>query len=114
MHLSNIGVLADIFWNEITHHTKNVKLTSFVVMPNHIHGIIELTENTVSDNKIMHRIHVQSSGIVDVVGLIGTIGIGGTDDINNINIPNNNFRKINHKQLVNNDFKTLEKIQFHP
>jgi REP element-mobilizing transposase RayT len=42
MILSNVGVLADVFWHEIKNHAKNVELDAFVVMPNHIHGIIEL------------------------------------------------------------------------
>lgn len=43
MNLSNCGVLADIFWHEIKNHAKNVELGAFVVMPNHIHGILILT-----------------------------------------------------------------------
>jgi putative transposase len=42
MQLSNVGVLADVFWHEIPHHAKNVELGAFVVMPNHIHGILIL------------------------------------------------------------------------
>ena len=42
MILSNIGVLADVFWHEIKNHSKNVELHQFVVMPNHIHGILEI------------------------------------------------------------------------
>jgi REP element-mobilizing transposase RayT len=42
MILSHIGVIADVFWHEIKSHTKNVELHEFVVMPNHIHGIIEI------------------------------------------------------------------------
>lgn len=49
MALSNIGVLAYVFWNEIKNHAKNVELGEFVVMPNHIHGIIILKNNM--DNK---------------------------------------------------------------
>jgi REP element-mobilizing transposase RayT len=40
MILSNIGVIADILWHEIKNHTNNIKLDEFVVMPNHIHGIL--------------------------------------------------------------------------
>ncbi len=40
MHLSNAGVLADVLWWEIVHHTKYVELDAFTVMPNHIHGIV--------------------------------------------------------------------------
>lgn len=50
MHLSPCGILADVFWHEIPHHAKNVELGSFVVMPNHIHGIIILYEQQTNDN----------------------------------------------------------------
>jgi REP element-mobilizing transposase RayT len=42
MQLSGLGILADIFWYEIKNHAKNVELGAFVVMPNHIHGILIL------------------------------------------------------------------------
>ena len=42
MKLSPIGVIADILWHEIKNHAKNVRLGEFVVMPNHIHGILIL------------------------------------------------------------------------
>lgn len=45
MKLSNIGVLADTFWFEIKQHSKNIELHQFVVMPNHIHGILEIVDN---------------------------------------------------------------------
>jgi REP element-mobilizing transposase RayT len=41
--LSAIGAIADVLWHEIKNHAKNVELHEFVVMPNHIHGIIEIT-----------------------------------------------------------------------
>lgn len=46
MILSPVGVLADIFWHEIPKHAKGVTLDAFVVMPNHIHGIIILENET--------------------------------------------------------------------
>jgi REP element-mobilizing transposase RayT len=42
MILSNCGILADVFWHEIPNHAKNVELGAFVVMPNHLHGILIL------------------------------------------------------------------------
>ena len=42
MQLSTIGILADVMWHEIKNHAKNVELGAFVVMPNHIHGILIL------------------------------------------------------------------------
>src|SRR5690606_19768358 len=42
MRLSQAGVLADVLWHQIPHHAQNVELGAFVVMPNHIHGILIL------------------------------------------------------------------------
>jgi len=40
MHLSEIGLLANKYWYEIPQHFKFIELDAFVVMPNHIHGIL--------------------------------------------------------------------------
>jgi REP element-mobilizing transposase RayT len=48
MILSNIGVIADILWHEIKNHTNNIKLDEFVVMPNHIHGILIIDSDSVT------------------------------------------------------------------
>ena len=47
MQLSAAGKIAENFWHEIINHTQNVKLGEFIVMPNHIHGIITIDNNIV-------------------------------------------------------------------
>lgn len=42
MELSDTGKLANKFWYEITNHFQQVELGEFVVMPNHVHGILIL------------------------------------------------------------------------
>jgi REP element-mobilizing transposase RayT len=42
MEFSPTGVIADILWHEIPHHASGVELGNFIVMPNHIHGILIL------------------------------------------------------------------------
>ncbi len=42
MIFSEIGEMASGFWKEIPEHFNHVKLDEFVVMPNHIHGILIL------------------------------------------------------------------------
>lgn len=51
MYLSNIGILADVFWHEIINHSENVELGAFVVMPNHVHGILVLNGNNVERSR---------------------------------------------------------------
>ncbi|KAF2514081.1 transposase [Flavobacterium zhairuonense] len=48
MILSEVGIIADILWHQIPIHHKNVELGDFVVMPNHIHGILIIDKK--SDN----------------------------------------------------------------
>jgi REP element-mobilizing transposase RayT len=40
MELSPIGIIADIFWYEIRKYADFIKSGEFIVMPNHIHGIL--------------------------------------------------------------------------
>jgi putative transposase len=40
MILNEIGEFANKFWHEIPKHFEYVKLGNFIVMPNHVHGII--------------------------------------------------------------------------
>ena len=38
--LSDIGIMAHRYWLEIPKHFANVSLDTFVIMPDHMHGII--------------------------------------------------------------------------
>lgn len=40
--LSEIGTMARLFWEEIPRHFQNVVLDSWIIMPNHIHGILSI------------------------------------------------------------------------
>jgi len=59
MKLSEVGILADVFWYEIKNHEKNVNLGEFVVMPNHIHGILVLTTDY-REPPIVETLHATS------------------------------------------------------
>ncbi len=42
MQVSPVGTIAHVLWFEIKNHAKNIELGEFVVMPNHVHGILIL------------------------------------------------------------------------
>jgi putative transposase len=44
MHLNETGIIADKFWAEIPEHFTNSSLDQFVIMPNHVHGIIVIND----------------------------------------------------------------------
>ena len=47
MHLNAFGRIVRDVWNAIPAHFSNVRMDAFVVMPNHVHGIIVIVDDTV-------------------------------------------------------------------
>ena len=50
MQLSPIGRIAEEHWRLIPAHFPHVELGAYVVMPNHVHGIIVINENGMATN----------------------------------------------------------------
>ena len=58
MLLSEIGSIASQFWMEIPNHFAHTRVDEFVVMPNHLHGIIILDYSHVGSR---HGVTLQST-----------------------------------------------------
>lgn len=60
MVLNDYGRVADEFWRAIPEHFHNVELGAFVIMPNHIHGIIVITDvaNVGATQRVPERVCV--------------------------------------------------------
>jgi putative transposase len=80
MHSNQWGKAALLCWEGIPQHFPNVQLDEFVVMPNHVHGILFITEqqakdesSTVSDvgerhaSPLRKSYRVQSGSIIAIV-----------------------------------------------
>ncbi|MCF6360458.1 MAG: argininosuccinate lyase [Cyclobacteriaceae bacterium] len=52
MQLSTIGEIANVFWLEIPQHFPFVKLGEFIIMPDHIHGVITIDKPYAENDKI--------------------------------------------------------------
>jgi REP element-mobilizing transposase RayT len=67
MQLSEIGKMAEKYWYEIPAHFPFAKLDAFVVMPNHIHGIIIIDKPDYGrvDKRIDERVDGRVNGCVD-------------------------------------------------
>ncbi|MBK9719488.1 MAG: transposase [Saprospiraceae bacterium] len=51
MQLNDIGKIAEQYWGEISNHFSYIQLGNFVVMPNHVHGILIIDKpNSVDGN----------------------------------------------------------------
>lgn len=117
MHLSRTGVIADILWREIPNRNKNVKLGEFVVMPDHIHGIIDVM--AVDDNALNDGVGDGHVGDGDVARLVSGRDVAcnvSTENQKNRNVTTNNetTRNIpmNHQNPRNAPIKnhTMSKI----
>lgn len=51
MNLSEIGELAQTFWEKIPTHFPFVALGNFVIMPNHMHGILIINNESLENNE---------------------------------------------------------------
>ncbi|MBV6517536.1 MAG: hypothetical protein HCAMLNBO_00090 [Candidatus Brocadia fulgida] len=49
MQLNRYGNIIQTCWNKLPHNFLSVKLDTFVVMPNHLHGIVIITERDYND-----------------------------------------------------------------
>lgn len=50
VELSPIGQIVEEEWNNTSRIRENVKLHDFVIMPNHLHGIVEITHKKANPN----------------------------------------------------------------
>ncbi len=53
MFLNEYGKVAEKFWLEIPFHYPSVSLDEFVIMPNHLHGILVIKKNTVGAQNLV-------------------------------------------------------------
>ena len=78
--LSELGKYAEKCWHEITKHFKFVNLEEYIIMPNHVHGIIEIaytmeTQNIASlqsiicsiPNRVSEKFGPQSGNLASII-----------------------------------------------
>ena len=91
MVLNDSGNIANVCWLEIPQHFPNVILHKYVIMPNHVHGIVELVgaKNIPPDNNV-------------------TQNIMGVDIVKNFPTENTNGNRLpNDNEPKNDDSKNL-------
>ena len=64
MNLSAIGTIAQNLWFDLPNHFDNIQLDAFVVMPNHLHGIVtivnDISEDDPVNNLVVGTLHATS------------------------------------------------------
>jgi putative transposase len=73
MNLSDAGKIACQCWSDIPMHFPNVLLDAFIIMPNHVHGIIFITEqNMAINNETMKNGSTQNGGTQNGMAVVET------------------------------------------
>ena len=70
--LSPIGELANKFWLAISEHFPFVKLAEFVIMPNHVHGIIIIEKDDNAEQKLNSKGRFQNQGKHTISSIVGS------------------------------------------
>ncbi|MGD8781769.1 MAG: hypothetical protein PVH88_22740 [Ignavibacteria bacterium] len=100
MFLNELGKITEKCWNEIPNHYPNVELDYYVIMPNHVHGIVII--KTVGNEDIRSSQNPNNENI-------GNENIRSPQTPNNKNIGNENIRSPqtpNNKNIGNEDIRT--------
>ncbi len=59
MHLSDVGNIVNVCWQGIPKHFRNVKLDTWIIMPNHVHGTIMIDEIVGTDYNLSLQLKPQ-------------------------------------------------------
>ena len=119
MNLSNCGILADVFWYEIKNHAKNIELGAFVVMPNHIHGILILNDfDSLDHNELAidnemgmdNEMEMDNEMGMDNVKTRHALSLADSNNINSNNINSNN--NMNSNNNINSGNKSESEKRF--
>jgi len=70
MHLSNEGELVRRVWSELPRHFPKISMRKFVIMPNHLHGIIVIQAGEASAGTNPSIPHTQEGGCFAPTGTI--------------------------------------------
>lgn len=121
IHLNNIGRIVDEIWSKLNKKYKNIEMDEYVIMPNHLHGIIHIVGAGFSrPNKNSDNISKGQENPAPTLGQI--IAYFKYETTKQINIIQNNpaikFWQRNYYEHVIRDDKDLfrirEYISFNP
>jgi REP element-mobilizing transposase RayT len=126
MILSEVGIIADLLWHQIPKSHKNVELGDFVVMPNHIHGILIIDKksnnidiNNVNNTDLVETGHAlslpnpgsqrfQNIGKNTISSIVGSYKSAVTKHANRLGYPHQ-WQKLFYDNIIrsNNDYQRI-------
>ncbi|MFH2137254.1 MAG: transposase [Candidatus Omnitrophota bacterium] len=102
--LTKLGQIIDSQWNDLPNQYKNIELDQYIIMPNHLHGILIINKRT------------GASPVPTISNIIGSlkskISVEYLQYINNenLNVCGQIWQRSFHDHIIRND-KSLNKIR---
>lgn len=105
MQYNQAGIIADVCWHEIPNHHPMITLGDFVVMPNHIHGILILNNPSPPVQQQPPNIaqqRFQNQGKNTVSSIVGSYKSAVTKHANRLGLENG-WQSRFHDHIIRNE-----------
>jgi REP element-mobilizing transposase RayT len=109
--LSHLGTIADPCWQAIPEHFRAVELGAHVIMPNHVHGIITIHENSVGAR---HASSLRRDSVVpgSLGATIGSFKAAVTKQIGRTNTLSESWQRNYHDHIIRDDKDLQNKTDY--
>lgn len=103
MRLNALGSIADKCWQEIPQHFPNVALDVYIIMPNHLHGILWITESPENSNKNRKFGDIVAESVSSIVRSYKAIVTKKINQICNIKSVSSVWQSRYYKQIIRDE-----------
>jgi REP element-mobilizing transposase RayT len=112
MRLNSLGHIAFTCWQAIPDHFPHVELDAFVVMPNHLHGILVINETLVGAIHESPLRYPCGSAPKSLGAIVGLYKAAVSKRINAIcNTQGNSIWQRNYYEIINRNNKSLDNMR---
>jgi len=106
MTLNGPGKIVEQYWKEIPSHYPNIQLDSFVIMPNHLHGIVIID----SVGAASGRPQAGNAHPYNLSSIIGSFKNISSKSIHKADLPDFSWQKSFYDHVIRQD-ESLDKIR---
>jgi REP element-mobilizing transposase RayT len=114
MILNEYGKIVEQCWNNLSNHYDNIELDAYVIMPNHFHGIIFITDNVraIHELPLLPQQSPQQRRKMLLPKIIGRFKMNSAKQINLMrNTPGISVWQRNYYEHIIRNDKSLENIR---